>query len=546
MAGGKETPRQKMIGMMYLVLTALLALNVSKDILNSFVIVNNGIEVTNKSFDNKNQNLYTDFENAKSINPDKVTPYKLAADKVQNLSQEMNDYIHQIKKDLILAVDGGKTNEEAEAAIDDLMLVEGKDNYDIPTHVMVGDGTMPTCCKAKELRDKLDDYRNSLLGLLKDTTKIGVVNLNETLANLGDLGIDTKTPKPNPDHAEMNSWENSKFYHLPVVATVTMLSKIQNEVKNAEAEIVSTLFNQVDAGDFKFDTLAAKIIAKTNYVVQGDKFEADIFVAAFSTTDNPVVLVGDKYENGQLKGRIDSVFVDKGVGRYSVPASSVGLKKKVGLVKLKDPSGEWKNYPVDIEYIVAKPSLVVSPTKMNVLYIGVDNPIDISVSGFSDDRIKPSISQGTLRKVGAGSYIAKVKKGGKANISVSVSSDEGKARSMGRMEFRVKPVPDPVAKVAGKKGGPIKKNLLAAQQGVIADLENFDFDLKFKVKSFSVSATVKGFDVTHLSKNNRFTKQQKNLIKGLRRGSKLYIDDVKAIGPDGRPRKLSPIIFKIQ
>ena len=361
------------------------------------------------------------------------------------------------------------------------------------------------------------------------------------------MGIDTSDPKEKSDDPSENYWETSKFYHNPIVATVTVLSQLQNQVQNAESQVVTTLLSSFSSEDFKFDTLAGKVIPKSTVIVQGGIYTADLFVAAFSTTDNPLIYIGEGYDTikHELTGKIDSVPVSKGVGSLEIPGSGIGSKKYSAIIKVKTPTGEYKSYPIkDIEYTVTQPMAVVSPTKMNVMYIGVENPLDISVSGFTDDKVSATISQGSLSKSGKG-WVAKVSTAGEATISVSAKDAEGKAKSMGQSKFRVKRVPDPVAKVAGKKEGMIPKNLLAAQTGVVADLENFDFDLRFTIKGFTVSATIKGFEQVKASPSNVLTSEQKELINRVDKGQKVYFDEIKAVGPDGSKRSLSPIIFKL-
>ncbi|MCR5455883.1 MAG: hypothetical protein K6F33_12920, partial [Bacteroidales bacterium] len=218
-----------------------------------------------------------------------------------------------------------------------------------------------------------------------------------------------------------------------------------------------------------------------------------------------------------------------------------------GVIKLKNKStGEIKEYPFRGEYEVGQSSLSVSPTKMNVLYIGVPNPIDITASGVPAEKLNVSISSGNItRSGGVGSYVAQVKAPGKVNISVTANVD-GQTKSLGSKEFRVKRVPDPVAKVAGKRDGTISKAELAAQAGVKADLENFDFDMRFNVVSFKVSATVKGFTQDASSNSAAFTAQQKQIIQQVSSGGKIYIEDIKAKGPDGSIRSLGTIAFKLR
>ena len=352
--------------------------------------------------------------------------------------------------------------------------------------------------------------------------------------------------------AESEPWPMANFYHIPLAAVVTNLSKIQTDVRNAESDVVKYLFREVDASDFKFDTLAAKVIAP-NLVFAGDEYKAEIFVAAFSTTQNPEVLIGkvDTSDGGlKMAGSIDStsVVVDKGVGTYTVRANSEGLKKYEGIIQVKAPSGAMIPYKFESEYMVMKTGVVVSPTKMNVLYVGVDNPISVSVPGVAPENVRPSLTGGNLKpdsKAGKGNYIATVKGGKEATVNVSADLG-GSMRPMGKFVFRVKRVPDPEAFCAGQTDGLISKNKLAAAGAVIPKMKNFDFDLTFKVTSFEVTMNIGGDLITTSASGNRFSAEMKNRIKSLKSGSRVYIENIKAVGPDGVPRKLKPINFKIQ
>jgi gliding motility-associated protein GldM len=180
---------------------------------------------------------------------------------------------------------------------------------------------------------------------------------------------------------------------------------------------------------------------------------------------------------------------------------------------------------------------------MNVFYLGVDNPVEISVPGVPADKVRANITNGSIPKSGSG-FIAKPRQMGNAIVTVEAQID-GNWRNMGQMDFRVKRVPDPVAKVAGRKGGAIDKNLLAAQAVVQADMENFDFDLKFQITEFNVSAIQGGFVKDEPSKSNRITPAQLDLIRNLNKGQKVYFENIKAVGPDGSVRELSTLVYKI-
>lgn len=550
-----ETPRQKMIGMMYLFLTCLLALNVSKDILDAFAIVNEGLVKTNINFNQKNGFTYMAFSNAYTNDPKKVEPYYNAANEVKKLADETDKYIYELKVMLTQEVEGLKEDKKtAEDRADNMMKMEAKDNRDIPHNLMLGESHDGSAGKARELKNKLIELKTKFIALIQDP-KIDLPNKEIRVKELADLGINTDdNPNASPDKPEEKYWETSKFADVPMAAVITMLTQIQSQVRNAEATVINTLFSTIGATDLKFDAVAPRVIPKSNYLISGDKYEADLFIAAFSTTDTSSrVLIGDAYDTikNELTGNVKEIPVVNGMGKYLVESAGVGPHSYGAIIRVFNATtGEYKNYPVKsgdsykLEYMVAPPMAVVSPTKMNVLYIGVDNPIAISVPGFRDDQVSASISGGSIYKSGK-EWIAKVSTPGRCNINVSAKDDKGNARSMGSMEFRVKRVPDPVPIVAGKKGGNIAKSLLAAQTGVIAALENFDFDLKFNVIGFTVSANIGGFTQDASSTSSRFTPEQLNLFNKVQKGKKVYIENVRAKGPDGTVRNLGAISFKI-
>jgi gliding motility-associated protein GldM len=332
-----------------------------------------------------------------------------------------------------------------------------------------------------------------------------------------------------------------------MVAVITNLSKMQSDVRNAEADIIQNLLAQIGATDTKVNKMEAIVLTKSNYVLRGNPFEARILLAAYDSLQKPEIVlgqyrrVGDDYEMVG-EGRV-LPYDARGRAVYTSQAATVGNYTLQGLLKMQTPDG-LRNYPFSSEYQVGEPNAVISPTKMNVLYIGVDNPLAISVSGVPSERITASISQGTLSKSGA-EYIAKPTTVGNATVSISANVD-GQTRKMGEMLFRVKTVPDPVGKVAGKIGGKIDKATLVAQVAVLAALDNFEFDLRFEVTSFTVSAVIGQFTQTQAATGARITDAQKQILNRLNRGGKVYFEDIKARGPDGRTRDLPTISFTIE
>jgi gliding motility-associated protein GldM len=542
MAGGKETPRQKMIGMMYLVLTALLAMNVSKDILNAFVTVNDSLVKTNATFDAKNDMTQNAFELAMLNDERKTKPFYNAAIAVRNMSKDLDKYITQLKSELYVQVEG-----VSKATGDTLKLarVNGKDNYMIPTTYMIGDNERKPTGKAAVLKEKINKYRADMLSIIK-------ANLRKpgAYANFEKhLGLRTGPVYSLFEESEV-SWEENLFYHVPLAAIITHLSRLQNEIKNCEGDAINLLYSEISAADFKFDTLAAKVVAPSSYILSGSEYTADVFVAAFSTTQNPQVWLGEvDTTTNTIKGTIDStsVKIDRGIGTYTVKTGSEGLQKWSGIIRVKSPDNTFKSYAFKSAYKVARPAASVSLDKMNVFYIGVDNPVTIAAAGVAPSDLLPSMSGGTLSKgSGPGQYNVRVTGGSEASITIRAKVNE-KNTAMGTFKFRIKRVPDPVGYFSGKKGDDkITKGELMSTPGVIAKLENFDFDLKFEVISFDISMTANGGIATESSNSNRISPSQASLLKNAKVGSKVYIENVKARGPDGTTRSINGVNLKVR
>ncbi|MBI2271713.1 MAG: gliding motility protein GldM [Bacteroidetes bacterium] len=541
MAGGKETPRQKMIGMMYLVLTALLAMNVSKDILNAFVTINESLVKTNANFDAKNDVTSNAFEIALLNDERKTKQFYNAAKSIRSKAKDIDKFIIELKSELFQHVD---KLEKATADTIQLARFGSKDNYDAPTHYLIGDNPEKATGKAVELKEKITNFRKDILGLIKASVK------KPGAAASFEQGLGLKTDRVYSLFEEMEvSWENNLFYHVPLAAVIAHLSRIQNEVKNCEGDAINMLYSEISASDFKFDTLAAKVVAPTSYVLTGNEYTADIFVAAFSTTQNPQIWLGevDSVTN-KIKGPVDSstVKVSRGIGTYTIKTGGEGLQKYSGLIRVKSPDNSYKSYPFTSSYMVARPAASVSPDKMNVFYIGVDNPVTITAAGVAPSDLSPSITGGSLTKAsGPGQYVVRVSGGTLATVNVGAKIS-GNNQNMGSFKFRVKRVPDPVAYFAGKKGDDkIGKGELLVTQGVMAKLENFDFDLKFDIKSFDITMSAGGGIATASSNSNRITSEQANLLKNAKTGTRVFIENVRAMGPDGVMRKIPGVNLKV-
>ena len=529
MASAKDTPRQKMIGMMYLVLTCLLALNVSKDILDAFVIVNKGLENTNINFTDNNETLYSLFNLAKSVDPVRVTPSWKKAQDIKKRSQELNDFIDKLQKELIAKTEG---LEQSVADTIQMASLENKDDYNVPTNILIGNSEDGSTGASRDLKNRLNEYREQLKNYILPQDKSKV-----------KIDINTDDPK----YSEENeNWELYNFYDRPLVASLTILSKLKNDVKNAEATTVDYLLKQVDVGSLKFDTVAAKVIPVSNYVMLGEEYKADVFLAAFNKTRNPEIMVGEYNEVSKtFNGTPNSINVERGLGKYSVATTKEGIVNYSGTVKVVSPDGKEVTFPFKSEYIVAKPSLTVAAESMNLVYRGLDNPISVSVPGVPNEKLTVSASNAVMINKGNGKYIIKPNADGVVNVTVTANLDDGEKRNMGVQQFRIRRIPKPNAKIGNIIDvGRMSKGEFDAQTVIQAYYDNFGFSATCKVTSFDMSYETNGVIGTISVKGNSL-EELKKTYKQLRKNSRVYFENIKAIGPDGLEVKLGSLSIKV-
>lgn len=532
-----------MINMMYLVLTALLALNVTKEVINAFVTINESVQLSKDNLDKKNQNTYAAFAQAMSVDANKYKEVNDKANAIKKSAGDLVKFIEELKTQLITTTD----HIEAGQPVPELRMMERKDDYDVPTNLMCGDDQNGKGKGASELKDKIEAFKKVVLSNVPAGTQSDYKKRLDQLLNTAD---------PEKPEEGKRTWEMVNFYHNPVVATVALLTKFQSDVRNAESQVIDELLTSVDKNIVKLDKLNAKVIANSTVVTIGSDYQADVFLSATSSTMAPEVFIGATYDSTSksCKGCDGKPLpVDGGYAKYTDRPGSEGEKKWSGVIRVKKPDGSYDHYPFNSSYVAQKPNSVVSADNMNVLYIGVDNPMSISVPGVTHDKVKVTIegAGGVLRpnpSAGAGRYTATVSASGKATIRVSAEIG-GKVMPMGAFEYRVKRVPDPVATISNSKGGNIGKSLLMAGT-LIPVLESFDFKLFFKITGFKMTITGKGKDlVEYETQGNQLSQPMRDALSKTRAGDKVFFEYIKARmdgGSDPSPRNLSPMAFTIQ
>lgn len=522
MGHGKETPRQKMIGMMYLVLTAMLALNVSKDVLDAFVIVDHGLNQTTNNYASKNDGLYNKFNLAYSQNPEKVEAWKVKSDEVKQKSEELFQFINECKVEIV-------SKNDPEAIIDgkvELDLVQKKDDTDTPAEIMI------VKKKGTALKEMINNYREEMIGMIEEPDEYA--GLIESIKGNLDTHDHPAEKAGEPDHP----WESHNFEHLPLASVITILSKIQADIRNVESDVISYLLEQVDAKDFKVNVLKAIVLPNSNVVFKGQEYRAQVFLAAYDSTKVPEVVLN----NGQV------LDVESGMGIYTAVSNTSGPRSWGGVLRL-DNDGQLIEREFTAEYRVAEANAVISPTKMNVFYRGVDNPVSISASGVTESAVVPRITAGKIIKVSPGNYI--VQPGPREESSkIRVFADvDGKESFMGEMDFRVLNLPDPTAIVQGlpKGSGFMSLSNLTRLQKVEAVAEDFLFEVDFTVTGFKVNVIGSGgINRIEESTSAEFTSAQKEIFRSMRAGQRVFIEDIEATGPDGIKRVLNNITIKIR
>ena len=520
MAGGgnnvaRMSPRQKMINLMYIVLTAMLALNVSSDVLNGFSQVQSSLHKTNDNLNTKNDIQFDYLAQLNEKNPAKAGPwYKKGVD-LHYKTGALYDLIEKIKIEIAERADGEGADYSNLTNLDDL---------DASSAILLD----PTSHKGRQLREAIDEYRSYVTSLIPDSVRRGVV---------GDM-LSTKVANT-PGTVGETKWEEKLFDNMPAIAAVTMLAKIQNDVRQAESEALSHLITNVDIGDVRVNELNAYVLPNSNMVMRGGKYSAQIVLAAIDTTMRPEIFI-----NGQKLANPN--------GLYEFTAGQVGPHEYSGYLEVKKGDGTLERHDFKSQYNVIEPMATISPTMMNVLYAGIDNPISISVPGVPMSALTATMTNGSLTRSGDQWIARPTKVGDNAEISVSASVD-GHNQVVGSMKFRIRKLPDPTAYIAMKdasgnavsyKGSPkrISKAALMAADGIQASVDDGILDIAFTVVSFSTTFfDSMGNAIPEVSDGNKFSSRQKEQFKRLKNGKSFFITNVKAKGPDGITRDISPM-----
>jgi gliding motility-associated protein GldM len=497
-----------MINIMYLVLTALLALNVSAEILNAFKVVDNSLRESNSVLNTSTSGIYANLEDLLKDpkTSEKASIWKPKADQVRVLSTEVYNLIEQHKQAL-----------KVESELDPETGEFREDNIDAATRYFDTKGNGAT------LYAKLNDFKQKLIGIDKEmAAEIGnklPLNLEVPKSAAGNLSTGDK----------VKDWTNSYFHMTPTVAALTILSKLQNDIKNSENLAASFCATQVGAVKLVLDKFEPLVGTNSTYLMPGEEMTVLAGLGAFNSNVKPTVTIDGRSIAVNANGVAESKFNVGGTGARSMNVT----------VSFIDPNtGENKTISKKVDYTVGAPAgVAVSADKMNVLYIGVDNPLTIT-AGAGSEKVSAQFSGGTISKASGNQYIAKPNPGSFGDHTVTVLVG-GKAT--GKVAFRVKQLPNPAAYVGNLKPGSVPSASFKAMGGIIAKLEDSEFDAPFEVISYKVgalSADIPDYAPVE-NRGARWTGGAATLINKLKPGALVAFTDITVKGPDGRTRVLN-------
>lgn len=523
-----KEPRQKMVNMMYLVLTAMLALNVSSEILNAFKVVNRSIDTSNKVIAEKNAVTYESFD-AELKDPQtkaKAEVWAPKAQKVKQLSADLYAYIEDLKL---------KMKQNSKLKIENGEEHYSMDNLDAPTRLMDTEG------KGKELYDRLNKYKAEIIAVLdpnefKDNERFQKTLIADIEKFKKTLPIDMSVPKSHSGKEYSNDakgWTTNYFHMTPTVAAMTILGKFQNDVKNSESQLVDYCHSQIGQVKLIYDKFQAIAQANTSYAMPGDNIEITAGVGAFSDAAKPRITI-----NGAPQ-----TITPEGTALYKLVANGTGDHKVSVHIEFDKPDGSVGKVDKDVTYTVGIPSgASVFLQKMNVLYIGVENPLTVSGGSVGSEKVKVSFSGGAPVVKGNGdNYTIKPTSPGMAEINVTA---DGKSY---KFPMRVKFLPPPTAFVGTKRSGTMSSAELKAMGGVIAKLES-DFEAPYRVVSYKVGAVGGPLQLYSEAPNtgNRWSGGAESLINRCGPGTKVFFDQIQAVGPDGRTQDIGSLQFTLK
>ncbi|NPA46767.1 MAG: gliding motility protein GldM [Chlorobi bacterium] len=516
MAGGKLSPRQKMINLMYLVFIAMLALTMSKKVLTSFGRVYEDLKESVELYKKKNADQIAQLAAKAQEQPQKYGDKYRDAQDLNAKSLEFQSYLDKFEKELL------EKSKQKPGQVDYEVLDKG---HILDEIFFKGEGLTP---KGKEFLNKVLGYKKYILNYAQKYDPTAVDRIKKRF-NTDDVKL---------KGGGKIDWMHYTFEDFPLVASLTNMARLENNAMSTENELLSSMFQGQLISDVSFKNYQALVLLDKNAFFPNEKVKGKIILGRYDQTMS--------FENAEINGKkVSAEQIQNGQVLIDMPAGNPGDKTLKGFLEFKEGDSLVK-LPFEYTYsVIPMPnSAVISADKMNVLYKGVDNPLSISVPGIPDNKIR--VSAPGLRKLKPGKYVIDVTnyKGRNLNIVVTWTLPTGATKKDSK-EFRVKNIPKPVGTIAGQQDY-VKLPRRNLEIGTIkASLPDFDFDLKLAVVSFEFKAP--GQPTIHVN-GSRLNSRAKSALRRVRRGQTVQIYGIKTklLGKSGyRPKEASPIIIEI-
>ncbi|MDR0421699.1 MAG: gliding motility protein GldM [Proteiniphilum sp.] len=510
------SPRQKMINLMYLVFIAMLAFNVPVEVLDGFETVDKSLSDSSGTMLERNRLILDALADLRAQNPEKADEWYLKGLRIRSLSDSLTRYIGELKLRMVREADGRNAN---------ISRIRHGDDSEAASVIMLS----PVNGEGKRLRNGIGAYRDSLTRLVTDPVRRAVIE--KTLATQSGSGG--------------KSWEASLFERMPLSAAVTMLTKMENDIRSSEGEALTNMLHNVDAGDLRVNRLRASIIPESDRVILGDAYKARVVLSAEDSTRQPRVVVNGEVLDGEENGS------------FSLRADRTGTFPVEGYVEVTGSDGAVTRSRFQSSYTVIEPLAAVAPTLMNVLYAGFDNEIDISVPGVAPQDVSATMTDGLLTRRGDMWVARPAAVGRSVTISVFARTAAGAdVRRVAVKEFRVRALPDPAPYIEYSdangnpvmfRGGGLQKAFLMNVGEVKAAVDDGILSIPFRVTGFrTLFFDSMGNVIPEVSDGNRFSERQRIQINRLVRGGYFYISGVKAVGPDGTEREIAVMEVRVR
>ena len=497
-----NSARQKMINLMYLVFIAMMALNIPAEVLDGFVLVDNSLKATTENSTIRNKQITANLHSAYLANPAKVGEWHALGTKVEKQSDEIFDYLGELKLRIV---------KEADGKDGDVNNIKRKENLDAAASVMLS----PITGEGKKLKERIEGYRTDMSGLVDPSKKAIFESILST--------------KPKGTGPITHSWEDGLFENMPVAAVVTLLTKMQNDVRYIEGEVLSTLIKNIDEKDFRVNKVEALVIPKSQVVTSGMPFEAQLVLAAVDSTRRPEYFIGGN--------KLDNEWI-------TIPSGGVGEHVVKGEIV-----ADGQTYEYSTSYSVTASSAIVAPTLTSFLYESIENPVELGIPGVPSGAVRASIEGGgRIEKklnedniwIVSGLDAAKSKL-----VKVVLTASVGGRSTTVNKEIKVRPLPPPAPFISYKdengttrkfKAGRISKGNLVNASGIEAAIDDGTLDIPYTVTGFTLmSIGGMGNDyIPEVSNSGEFTQRQRDIIRDMGKGKRFFISNVKALDPAGK------------